>query len=41
MRCMQDDTEFVPRGAVAFFAAMMLFYAGIWLLILFIMGARA
>jgi hypothetical protein len=38
---MQDDTEFVPRGAVAFFAAMMLFYAAFWLLILFIMGARA
>jgi hypothetical protein len=38
---MQDDTSFVPRGAVAFFAAMMLFYAGLWLLILLVMGSRA
>ena len=38
---MHDDTSFVPRGAVAFFAAMMLFYAGFWLLIFFVMGARS
>lgn len=38
---MKNDTEFVPRGAIAFFAAMMLFYAAMWLLLLAIMGARA
>ena len=38
---MEDETKFVPRGAVAFFAAMMLFYAALWLLVLFIMGSRS
>lgn len=25
------DPEFVPRGAVAFFAAMLVFFAAVWL----------
>lgn len=37
---MDEQTEFVPRGAIAFFAAMMLFYAAVWLLIMGIMIAR-
>jgi hypothetical protein len=36
-----DDAGFTPRGAVAFFGAMMLFYAAFWLLILFLMGSRS
>lgn len=35
-----DPDEFVPRGAIAFFAAMMLFYVVFWLLITAIMVAR-
>lgn len=36
---MQDDT-FFPRGAIAFFAAMIVFYAAIWFLIMGIMVSR-
>lgn len=37
---MQDESEFFPRGAVAFFVAMMVFYAGVWLLIMAVMLKR-
>lgn len=37
---MEHESDFVPRGAVAFFAAMMLFYAAIWLLLMFVMVSR-
>jgi hypothetical protein len=37
---MDDETPFFPRGAVAFFAAMVLFYAGFWLLLMFVMVSR-
>jgi hypothetical protein len=37
---MQEEPPFVPRGAVAFFAAMIVLYAGIWLLLLGIMIRR-
>jgi hypothetical protein len=37
---MQDDDRFEPRGAVAFFIAMMLLYAGIWALMMSIMIGR-
>lgn len=37
---MEDDTPFVPRGAVAFFVAMMLFYGAFWLLLMLVMVAR-
>lgn len=37
---MQDQRPFVPRGAIAFFVAMMLFYAGVWALMAAIMIGR-
>ena len=37
---MDDETPFFPRGAVAFFIAMMLFYGAIWLLLMGIMVSR-
>jgi hypothetical protein len=37
---MQEEKPFFPRGALAFFAAMMLFYAAVWLLLTWIMVAR-
>jgi hypothetical protein len=37
---MQDDSTFFPRGAIAFFAAMMVFYAALWFLIMGIMVSR-
>ncbi len=37
---MDDDTPFFPRGAVAFFAAMVVFYAAFWLLLMFVMVSR-
>jgi hypothetical protein len=37
---MQDETSFVPRGAVAFFAALILFYAAIWLMMMAILVSR-
>jgi hypothetical protein len=37
---MQDDSNFFPRGAVAFFAAMLVLYAAIWFLIMGIMVSR-
>lgn len=37
---MPEKDSFFPRGAIAFFAAMMLFYAGLWALIAAIMVGR-
>ena len=38
---MQDEeAPFFPRGAVAFFAAMIVFYAALWFLIFSIMVGR-
>jgi len=37
---MNDEVPFVPRGAVAFFGALILFYAAIWLLLMSIMVGR-
>ena len=37
---MQEETPFFPRGAVAFFGAMMIFYAAFWLLVMAIMVSR-
>lgn len=37
---MEDESTFVPRGAVAFFLSMIVFYAAIWLLLMGIMIAR-
>jgi hypothetical protein len=37
---MNDDTPFVPRGAVVFFVAMMAFYAAVWALLAAVMVAR-
>jgi hypothetical protein len=39
-RPMQDHEPFFPRGAIAFFAAMMAFYAAFWFLIAAIMVRR-
>jgi hypothetical protein len=37
---MQEDERFIPRGAIAFFVAMITLYAGIWFLLLRIMIRR-
>lgn len=37
---MHDDNSFVPRGAIAFFASLILFYAAFWLLMMAIMVNR-
>ena len=37
---MQEETPFFPRGAIAFFAAMMVVYALFWLLIAAVMVSR-
>lgn len=38
---MQDDGErFVPRGAIAFFISLVIFYIGFWSLIMAIMIGR-
>jgi len=39
-RTMNDETPFVPRGAVAFFVAMMAFYVAFWALLAAVMVAR-
>ena len=36
----QAEEEFVPRGAIAFFAAMIAFYGVIWLGIYFLLIHR-
>ena len=40
MESKETGASFFPRGAVAFFVAMMIVYAGVWLLIAGIMVAR-
>jgi len=40
LRTMNDETPFVPRGAVAFFVAMMAFYVAVWALLAAVMVAR-
>lgn len=37
---MKDESRFFPRGAVAFFASLIAFYAAFWLLLMFIMVSR-
>jgi hypothetical protein len=37
---MQEESSFFPRGAVAFFAAMVVFYALFWLAIAAVMVGR-
>jgi hypothetical protein len=37
---MQEGEEFVPRGAIAFFVTIVVFYIGVWSLIAAIMLAR-
>ncbi len=37
---MQDESSFVPRGAVAFFASLIVFYAAFWLLMMVVMVSR-
>ena len=35
-----DEPRFVPKGAIAFFVSMMLFYVAVWGLIAAIMVSR-
>jgi hypothetical protein len=37
---MQDERPFIPRGAIAFFVFMMIFYAGVWAFMAAIMIGR-
>lgn len=37
---MSDEPAFFPRGAIAFFVAMMALYAAIWLLLMGVMVSR-
>jgi len=37
---MEDESRFVPKGAIAFFAVMVVAYAAIWLFFLGIMLHR-
>jgi len=37
----QNEKSFFPRGAIFFFALLILFYAALWLVIYWIMVARA
>ncbi len=37
----ENERRFFPSGAIFFFALLMLFYAALWLLIYWIMIARA
>lgn len=37
---MQDETKFVPRGAIAFFVSMIAFFAAFWLLMMFVLVSR-
>jgi hypothetical protein len=43
-RCMirskVSPDRFVPKGAIAFFAAMIVFYGAVWLLLMAVMVAR-
>jgi hypothetical protein len=37
----EKEREFFPSGAVLFFALLLLFYAGLWFLLYWIMIARS
>jgi hypothetical protein len=37
----QNDKSFFPSGAIFFFALLILFYAALWLVVYWIMVARA
>ena len=37
---MKDESNFFPRGAVAFFASLIAFYTAFWLLMMFVMVSR-
>jgi hypothetical protein len=37
----ENRDRFFPRGAIFFFALLMLFYAALWLVVYWIMIARA
>jgi hypothetical protein len=37
----ENEKRFFPSGAILFFALLILFYAGLWLVIYWIMIARA
>lgn len=37
---MQEETSFFPRGAVAFFVALIVFYIAVWVFITAIMVSR-
>jgi hypothetical protein len=37
----EDEKKFFPRGAIFFFALLLLFYAGLWFVIYGIMIARS
>lgn len=37
---MQDDRHFVPRGAIAFFVSLIVFYAAVWSLMMAILIGR-
>ena len=37
---MEDESSFFPRGAVAFFAALIVFYAAFWAFIMAILLMR-
>lgn len=37
---MQDETQFVPRGAVAFFVSLIIFYGAFWLAMMALMVSR-
>ncbi len=37
----QDEAPFVPRGAVAFFAALIVLYAAVWILLEMVLITRA
>lgn len=36
----EQDTTFVPRGAIAFFFAMIAIYAALWLALYYVMAHR-
>ena len=36
----KKEEEFVPRGAIAFFAAMLVFFAAVWLFFYLLMIRR-
>jgi hypothetical protein len=37
----ESETKFFPRGAIFFFGLLLVFYAGLWLAIYWLMIARS